>query len=94
VVFIFLFFVLKVYVNDSSGFDDTTRVLVYLLRQDQRVNFVLRQHPQFLRTRIDQFREYVSIIKSLTSCEYNTFSPIESTEHWAILLDRLSMWMN
>ncbi len=93
-VFIFWFFVLKVYVNDSSGFDDTARVLVYLLRQDQRVKFVLRQHPQFLRTRIDQFREYVSIIKSLTSCEYNTFSPIESTEHWAILLDRLSMWMN
>ena len=48
---------LKVYVNDSSGFDDTARVLLYLLRQDQRVKFVLRQHPQFLRTRIDQFRE-------------------------------------
>ncbi|EFX79347.1 hypothetical protein DAPPUDRAFT_52523 [Daphnia pulex] len=52
------YFDMEVYVNGSSGFDDTARVLlVYLLRQDQRVKFVLRQHPQFLRTRIDQFRE-------------------------------------
>ncbi|EFX87616.1 hypothetical protein DAPPUDRAFT_235424 [Daphnia pulex] len=51
------YFDMEVYVNDSSGFDDTARVLVYLLRQDQRVKYVLRQHPQFLRTRIDQFRE-------------------------------------
>lgn len=49
--------IVQVYVNDSGGYDDTARVFVYLLRQDQRVKFVLRQHPQMLRTRIDQFRE-------------------------------------
>ncbi|EFX90417.1 hypothetical protein DAPPUDRAFT_309564 [Daphnia pulex] len=36
------YFYMEVYVNDSSGFDDSARVLVYLLRQDQRVKYVLR----------------------------------------------------
>jgi len=51
------YFDMEVYVNDSGGYHDTARVLVYLLRQDQRVKFVLRQQPQSLRSRIDQFRE-------------------------------------
>ncbi|XP_057365539.1 cadherin-23-like isoform X1 [Daphnia carinata] len=51
------YFDMEVYVNDSDGYSDSARVLVYLLRHDQRVKFVLRQHPQFLRTRIDQFKE-------------------------------------
>lgn len=33
------------------------RVFIYLLREDQRVRFVLRQQPPELRNRIDAFRE-------------------------------------
>ena len=36
---------MKVYVNDSSGWGDRARVFIYLLREDQRVRFILRQSP-------------------------------------------------
>ena len=51
------YFDMEVFVNDTGGLSDTARVFIYLLREDQRVKFVLRQHPQQLRTRIDSFRE-------------------------------------
>lgn len=36
----------QVYVNDSSGMSDRARVFIYLLREDQRVRFILRQSPE------------------------------------------------
>lgn len=44
----FLFF-FQVYVNDSSGYADRARVFIYLLREDQRVRFILRQSPEEVR---------------------------------------------
>jgi len=46
-----------VLVNDTYGLQDTARVFIYLLREDQRVRFVLRQHPPEVRSRIETFRE-------------------------------------
>ncbi|KAK1135246.1 hypothetical protein K0M31_008017 [Melipona bicolor] len=43
--------------NDTHGLKDTARVFIYLLREDQRVRFVLRQHPPEVRNRIEMFRE-------------------------------------
>ncbi|XP_044002013.1 cadherin-23 isoform X2 [Aphidius gifuensis] len=51
------YFDFMVYANDSEGLHDTARVFIYLLREDQRVRFVLRQHPLEVRNRIDVFRE-------------------------------------
>lgn len=51
------YFELSVLANDTDGLQDTARVYIYLLREDQRVRFVLRQHPSELRERIDRFRE-------------------------------------
>lgn len=47
--------------NDSGGLEDTARVLIYLLREDQRVKFVLRQNAPELREKLDLFREYVNL---------------------------------
>lgn len=43
--------------NDSYGLKDMARVFIYLLREDQRARFVLRQHPTEVRNRIETFRE-------------------------------------
>ncbi|XP_063975231.1 cadherin-23 isoform X2 [Diachasmimorpha longicaudata] len=51
------YFDFMVIVNDTDGLQDTARVFIYLLREDQRVRFVLRQHPPEVRNRIDAFRE-------------------------------------
>ncbi|GLV38052.1 Cadherin 88C [Carabus blaptoides fortunei] len=51
------YFDFVVLANDTGGLQDTARVFIYLLREDQRVRFVLRQHPPELRHRIDAFRE-------------------------------------
>nr|CAD7603888.1 unnamed protein product [Timema genevievae] len=47
----------EVLANDSAGLQDMARVFIYLVREDQRVRFVLRQHPPEVRERIDVFRE-------------------------------------
>nr|CAD7442236.1 unnamed protein product [Timema bartmani] len=47
----------SVLANDSAGLQDMARVFIYLVREDQRVRFVLRQHPPEVRERIDVFRE-------------------------------------
>nr|CAD7259199.1 unnamed protein product [Timema shepardi] len=47
----------EVLANDSAGLQDMARVFIYLVREDQRVRFVLRQHPPEVRERIDIFRE-------------------------------------
>ncbi|XP_046672662.1 cadherin-23 isoform X2 [Homalodisca vitripennis] len=51
------YFDFKVVANDTGGLSDMARVFIYLLREDQRVRFVLRQHPVELREKIDVFRE-------------------------------------
>lgn len=51
------YFDFTVAVKDRDGFNDTAHVFIYLLREDQRVKFVLRQQSFELRERIDQFRE-------------------------------------
>lgn len=43
--------------NDTGGLQDKARVFIYLLREDQRVRFILRQQPMELRSRMDSFRE-------------------------------------
>ncbi|XP_058798620.1 cadherin-23 isoform X2 [Phymastichus coffea] len=51
------YFDFTVLANDTAGFNDTARVFIYLLREDQRVRFVVRQHPPEIRSRIEYFRE-------------------------------------
>jgi hypothetical protein len=51
------YFDFTVMVKDKDGFNDTAHVFIYLLREDQRVRFVLRQQSLETRERIDQFRE-------------------------------------
>lgn len=51
------YFDFTVVVRDSDGLNDTAHVFIYLLREDQRVRFVLRQQNFELREKIDKFRE-------------------------------------
>lgn len=51
------YFDFMVLANDTSGLQDIAHVFIYLLREDQRVRFVLRQQPPELRENIQMFRE-------------------------------------
>lgn len=51
------YFDFMVLANDTGGLQDTARVFIYLLREDQRVRFVLRQNPPELRNKIEAFRQ-------------------------------------
>lgn len=51
------YFDFMVLANDTGGLQDMARVFIYLLREDQRVRFVLRQHPTEIRHRIESFRQ-------------------------------------
>nr|XP_023023050.1 cadherin-23 [Leptinotarsa decemlineata] len=51
------YFDFAILANDTGGLQDTARVFIYLLREDQRVRFVLRQNPPELRNKIEAFRE-------------------------------------
>ncbi|XP_077287524.1 cadherin 88C [Arctopsyche grandis] len=51
------YFDFKVLANDTGSLQDLARVFIYLLREDQRVRFVLRQHPFEVRDRVRPFRE-------------------------------------
>lgn len=51
------YFDFTVVVRDPDGFNDTAHVFIYLLREDQRVKFVLRQQNFEIREKIDKFRE-------------------------------------
>ncbi|KAK7024513.1 Cadherin-23 [Halocaridina rubra] len=53
------YFDFKVYVNDTSGRSDRARVFIYLLREDQRVRFILRQSPDEVREQVEYFRDYL-----------------------------------
>ncbi|XP_022239300.1 cadherin-23-like [Limulus polyphemus] len=51
------YFDFEILVNDTDGLFDTARVFIYLLREDQRVRFVLRLTPTELRQKLEEFRE-------------------------------------
>lgn len=53
------YFDFMVLANDTDGLQDTSHVFIYLLREDQRVRFVLRQQPPELRENIHDFREFL-----------------------------------
>ncbi|KAL0881086.1 hypothetical protein ABMA27_002212 [Loxostege sticticalis] len=54
------YFDFKVLANDTGGLKDEAHVFIYLLREDQRVRFVLRAHPSEVRDRIHLFREQLA----------------------------------
>ena len=56
------YFGFDVCVRDIGGFNDTAEVYIYLLREDQRVKFVLRNHPEEIRARLQEFRGILSKI--------------------------------
>ncbi|KAI4457764.1 fat atypical cadherin-related [Holotrichia oblita] len=60
------YFDFMVLANDTGGLQDTARVFIYLLREDQRVRFVLRQQPPELRDRIDMFRQILGNVTGST----------------------------
>lgn len=51
------YFDFKALANDSAGHTDEAHVFIYLLREDQRVKFVLRLQPTEVREKIFTFRE-------------------------------------
>lgn len=51
------YFDFRVTVNDTDGYQDTAHVFIYLLREDQRVRFVLRQQPAEIREKMLLFRD-------------------------------------
>ncbi|XP_063703738.1 LOW QUALITY PROTEIN: cadherin-23 [Culicoides brevitarsis] len=54
------YFDFMVLANDTDGFQDVAHVFIYLLREDQRVRFVLRQHPAEVQDEIYKFRDKLS----------------------------------
>lgn len=62
------YFKMTVLANDTGGLQDTAGVYIYLLRKDQRVRFVLRQHPSELREKVDVFRDE---LKDITGAVVN-----------------------
>ncbi|KAB0799063.1 hypothetical protein PPYR_06943 [Photinus pyralis] len=51
------YFDFMVLVNDTGGLEDRAHAFIYLLREDQRVRFVLRQHAAEIRNHMEAFRE-------------------------------------
>ncbi|XP_042895459.1 cadherin-23 isoform X2 [Parasteatoda tepidariorum] len=56
------YFDFEIIANDTDGLFDTARVFIYLLREDQRVRFVLRLTPEEIREKLEKFREVLSNI--------------------------------
>lgn len=50
------YFGFDVCVRDIGGNNDSAKVYIYLLREDQRVRFVLRTHPEDIRAQLLEFR--------------------------------------
>ena len=48
--------------EDAIGHIDAAKVQIYLLREDQRVRFVVRSQPKEIRAHIDKFRSRLSNI--------------------------------
>lgn len=62
------YFEFEIVANDTDGLFDSAKVFIYLLRQDQRVKFVLRLTPQELRQRLNKFR---SVFGNITGAIVN-----------------------
>ena len=62
------YFGFDVCVRDIGGQTAQAEVYIYLLREDQRVKFVLRSHPEEIRARLGQFR---SVLAEITSSIVN-----------------------
>lgn len=62
------YFEFDVIANDSAGFFDSAKVFIYLLREDQRVRFVLRLAPNELREKLDKF---LSVLSNITGAIVN-----------------------
>ncbi|XP_062536316.1 cadherin-23 isoform X2 [Armigeres subalbatus] len=58
------YFDFKVLANDSAGHSDEAHVFIYLLREDQKVKFVLRLQPTEVREKIFTFRDVLSNVSS------------------------------
>ncbi|CAH4029361.1 unnamed protein product [Pieris brassicae] len=56
------YFDFKILANDTDGLSDDAHVFIYLLREDQRVRFVLRAHPSEVRDRMNIFREHLALV--------------------------------
>ncbi|XP_050665095.1 cadherin-23 [Leptidea sinapis] len=56
------YFDFKVIANDTGGLSDEAHVFIYLLREDQRVRFVLRAHPADVRDNIHTFRHTLAAV--------------------------------
>lgn len=62
------YFGFDVCVRDIGGKTDKAQVYIYLLREDQRVKFVLRNHPEEIRARLVEFR---SVLADITTSIVN-----------------------
>uniref|UniRef100_A0A182JWJ6 Cadherin domain-containing protein n=1 Tax=Anopheles christyi TaxID=43041 RepID=A0A182JWJ6_9DIPT len=62
------YFDFSVLANDSYGCHDRAHVFIYLIREDQRVKFILRQRPSEIRHNIQSFRE---ILSNVSGCIVN-----------------------
>uniref|UniRef100_A0A182PGR0 Cadherin domain-containing protein n=1 Tax=Anopheles epiroticus TaxID=199890 RepID=A0A182PGR0_9DIPT len=62
------YFDFSVTANDSYGCHDRAHVFIYLIREDQRVKFILRQRPSEIRHNIQSFRE---ILSNVSGCIVN-----------------------
>ncbi|ETN63913.1 hypothetical protein AND_004358 [Anopheles darlingi] len=62
------YFDFSVTANDSFGCADRAHVFIYLIREDQRVKFILRQRPSEIRDNINSFRE---ILSNVSGCIVN-----------------------
>ncbi|GAB6026551.1 hypothetical protein CHUAL_012969 [Chamberlinius hualienensis] len=56
------YFNFHVLVNDSNGFNDTAKVTIYLVREDQKLVFTIRLTPSEFRSRVDSFQRNLSNI--------------------------------
>ena len=56
------YFSFDVCVRDIGGNNDSAKVYIYLLREDQRVRFVLRSHPEDIRAQLVDFRSLLADI--------------------------------
>ena len=57
--------------EDAVGHIDAAKVQIYLLREDQRVRFVVRSQPKEIRARNEDFRSVLSNITDLIGRNYN-----------------------
>ena len=60
--------------EDKVGHIDAAKVQIYLLREDQRVRFVVRGQPKEIRSQIDEFRSRLSNITDSIGLCYSIFT--------------------